>query len=548
MASYRSSRNSLLIKVKEAIEKDALAPLKDEFASIPGSEGEKKTILDQTFRDALRAVLVSQIDAKAEAYIALSARCVQEGMCSAALPFILLGDLFDCVTLDVCERIFAYVEKNVALWTSPQLYASGKNFLLRMCNDLLRRLSRSQDTVFCGRIQLFLAQIFPLSEKSGLNLMSQFNLENVTTCADQPDLEKAAALTAARDDGMEIEEGEAVTPTHQPVDFDLYKTFWKLQDFFRDPSTCYSREQWKEFKNSTNRILEVFDSFKLDHASDGKEDEATGNVYFAKYLTSEKLFDLQLNDCKFRRQILTQFLIVFQYLTGQIKFKHASHVLTDQQSHWVKTVTERVYCLLKETPPDGETFAKTTRHILAREEMWISWKNDSCPSFVKPRLETSSEAEAKPVKSYVAKRSKKRYYPYPGSSASGHIDMGSPELTRLWNLNADNMEACSAPDRIFLPSLASFFEEAIDQSDPSAMIEDEYKLVHDSNFRWKALRLLSRLSNQYFQIQTPSTGNTAGVKAMGIYLEDVISKLAKENSIPKPTNAKPEEEPTSATS
>ena len=29
--------------------------------------------------------------------------------------------------------------------------------------------------------------------------------------------------------------------------------------------------------------------------------------------------------------------------------------------------------------------------------------------------------------------------------------------------------------RIFLPSLASFFEEAIDQSDPSAMIEDEYK-------------------------------------------------------------------------
>ena len=42
-------------------------------------------------------------------------------------------------------------------------------------------------------------------------------------------------------------------------------------------------------------------------------------------------------------------------------FVSASHVLTDQQSHWVKTVTERVYCLLKETPPDGETFAKTTR-------------------------------------------------------------------------------------------------------------------------------------------------------------------------------------------
>lgn len=81
--------------------------------------------------------------------------------------------------------------------------------------DLLRRLSKSQNTVFCGRIQLFLARLFPLSEKSGedpsrgfvvqllgvdikddildwnflfvcffshlgLNLQSQFNLENVT--------------------------------------------------------------------------------------------------------------------------------------------------------------------------------------------------------------------------------------------------------------------------------------------------------------------------------------------------------------------------------
>ena len=33
--------------------------------------------------------------------------------------------------------------------------------------DLLRRLSKSQNTVFCGRIQLFLARLFPLEEKSG---------------------------------------------------------------------------------------------------------------------------------------------------------------------------------------------------------------------------------------------------------------------------------------------------------------------------------------------------------------------------------------------
>ena len=45
--------------------------------------------------------------------------------------------------------------------------------------DLLKRLSKSQNTVFSGRIHLFLAKLFPLNEKSGLNLMSHFS-ENLT--------------------------------------------------------------------------------------------------------------------------------------------------------------------------------------------------------------------------------------------------------------------------------------------------------------------------------------------------------------------------------
>jgi len=39
---------------------------------------------------------------------------------------------------------------------------------MHVCEDLLRRLSKSQNTVFCGRIQLFLARLFPLEEKSGI--------------------------------------------------------------------------------------------------------------------------------------------------------------------------------------------------------------------------------------------------------------------------------------------------------------------------------------------------------------------------------------------
>lgn len=52
--------------------------------------------------------------------------------------------------------------------------------ILRMCNDLLKRLSRTIDTSFCGRILVLLARALPLCEKSGLNLVSHFNSDNIT--------------------------------------------------------------------------------------------------------------------------------------------------------------------------------------------------------------------------------------------------------------------------------------------------------------------------------------------------------------------------------
>lgn len=50
-----------------------------------------------------------------------------------------------------------------------------------LSSDLLRRLSTSQNTVFCGRIQLFLARLFPLSEKSGKYKWCHTKL-NLHTC------------------------------------------------------------------------------------------------------------------------------------------------------------------------------------------------------------------------------------------------------------------------------------------------------------------------------------------------------------------------------
>lgn len=45
----------------------------------------------------------------------------------------------------------------------------------------------------------------------------------------------------------------------------------------------------------------------------------------------------------------------------------------------MQTNTEKIYSLLRETPPDGERFSQIVKNVLAREEHWNVWKNDGCP-------------------------------------------------------------------------------------------------------------------------------------------------------------------------
>ncbi|XP_075682483.1 THO complex subunit 1 [Rhinoderma darwinii] len=529
--SLPEARSKLTSATREAVPSRNVKHLLNVFSQVPGSENEKKPTLDQVFRVVLEEEIINQASCEnCLATISLAINGVTEGICTATTPFVLLGDVLDCLPLDQCDKIFTFVEKNVGTWKSNMFYSAGKNYLLRMCNDLLRRLSKSQNTVFCGRIQLFLARLFPLSEKSGLNLQSQFNLENVTVFnVNEQESTLGQKQVEDREDGMEIEEGEmgddeAPNSSSIPIDYNLYRKFWSLQDFFRNPVQCYDKSSWKTFLKFSEEVLQVFKSYKLDdtQASRKKIEELKSggeHVYFAKFLTSEKLMDLQLSDSNFRRHILLQYLILFQYLKGQVKFKTSNYVLLDEQSHWIEDTTKLVHQLLCETPSAGDKFSKTVEHILNTEENWNSWKNEGCPSFVKER-----QPDSKPLK-----MARKRPSPedFLGKGSNKKMLMGNEELTRLWNLCPDNIEACKSETREFMPSLEQFFEEAMEQADPENMVEDQYKVVNNSNYGWRALRLLARRSPHFFQ---PTNQQ---FKSLPEYLENMVIKIAKE--LPPPS-------------
>lgn len=101
--------------------------------------------------------------------------------------------------------------------------------------------------------------------------------------------------------------------------------------------------------------------------------------------------------------------------------------------------------------------------------------------------------------------------------------MGNAELTRLWNLCPDNLQACRGADRNFLPSIEQYLENPKDKT--------------DATFEWRALRLLARQSPHFFtMIQTPNK--------VSDYLESVRKKISESRTKTKveSVEAKPDVE------
>lgn len=225
---------------------------------------------------------------------------------------------------------------------------SKKNLIiLRACNELLRRLSRAEDTVFCGRVFIYMFQSFPLGDKSSVNLRGEYHTENVTIF-DEPILESAHPQDGFREVDSEsknirIEQptsgqladntGEAskctateaevsTTPINADVQRDqaqnvedkgnkFYRDFWSLQKSFAMPTRLFEDESFEEFKQGMSSTMQKFQtvnqglqlrnpSNSVDETKPGakrKRDGYEGELsdsFNPKYLTSRDLFDLEV--------------------------------------------------------------------------------------------------------------------------------------------------------------------------------------------------------------------------------------------------------------
>jgi THO complex subunit 1 len=237
-------------------------------------------------------------------------------------------ELLDSQTIAGCRKIFDYLESRRERITARHF--SQKNLvILRSCNELLRRLSRAEDTAFCGRVFIFLFQSFPLGDKSSVNLRGEYHVENVTTfdvlpvkeaTPERMDVDSEPKETnqttngtsrKAPDDTNNTAKGVTFTKAEKALSADeLYPIFWGLQQNFSQPKRLFDPANFAEFKTGLEATMAMFvkvqaetmgrptktteDSKRGTKRKRGQGDDDLANAFNPKYLTSRDLFELEV--------------------------------------------------------------------------------------------------------------------------------------------------------------------------------------------------------------------------------------------------------------
>jgi hypothetical protein len=284
--------------------------------------------------------------------------------------------------------------------------------ILRITNTILRRLSSSMDTNFKGKIQMVLASIFPISDKSGVNLKGLYNKNNNNQ---NLDISSTPLTIPVNGNNTFIDENQKILRNTNTtinkytnlssclINHKFYRQFWILLKYLSNPLKIFSNEntdildtlesmddttndivvldddistnKLELFLININKIILFFSKNKINLA-----DKSEAILTYPKYLTSTDLFDLQLNDSSFRKTILLQFLIVLNsFLKPVSQIQKKSFILSEREKNQVNETISKIYMLINSNKLNDFYF----KSIFIDEKMWEKWKETGCGSYEK---------------------------------------------------------------------------------------------------------------------------------------------------------------------
>ncbi|ROW12233.1 hypothetical protein VMCG_00364 [Cytospora schulzeri] len=458
-------------------------------------------------------------------------QCLSDrGQCDPALLVWLIEELLDSQTIPGCRKIFDYLESRRKRIISRN-FSDKKLVILRSCNELLRRLSRAEDTAFSGRVFIFLFQSFPLGDKSSVNLRGEYHTQNATNydqdtsktddVEDKMDVDSQA--TPAKD-GEQHTQGKAVSfsekkdaSSKKPLDPDaLYPVFWSLQESFNQPKKLFDPAHFSQFKAGLQATMGAFEASPVQeeaktskHADESRrnmkrkreaEDDPLVNTFNPKYLTSRDLFELEISDLSLRRYVLFQALIIMDFLLSlspKSKEKLSSiqqvnksvayldQTMSEDDIKWATRMKAEISEYLRHAS-DGPFYLRVVDTVLSRDKNWVRWKIENCPPIQRPAVSPQEWAEAmsKAKSNTTNKRMRREAM---GSLALDFLNEGDDEAA---------MEKLRDPERYQLPELKSFKRKIQeDELEIEMPMTDQSKaaaIEGKASKTWRALRIASR--------------------------------------------------------
>lgn len=391
------------------------------------------------------------------------------------LPSQCVEIIVETITNEECEGVLAYLDSRLVEFKKPLLVTKSHHTLLRTCNLLLKRLSKSQNASLCGRVLMFLAKFLPLTERSGVNLYGTFHVDNVTPIETFPAVETKDQHTAsekkeddaidtalhsnskdARDSQSQHQQQQQQPPLldaeGHPVDTEFYTTFWKLQKWFSNPPTALDSNAWSSIHSSINATLTKFSTVKVTvfevapgtnkhhHHQHDRSPTAAAAAAMSdldddiKYLSSARLLPLQIRDSLFRRHFLVQCIILLDWIERPAFKEWTNQGAKGNSLEELQDLRIKLYQAMESTPQNGKDFAAAVKSLMTGEDAWVTWKQAGCPPEpLQVPVEKIPDALDAVEVVHVHKR------PKLSADAVLGIRVGTDELDRLWNLTEDNL-------------------------------------------------------------------------------------------------------------
>lgn len=448
----------------------------------------------------------------------------------ARVPFQLIDDFLEDKNISQAKEIWPLLESLAEKLTSKTLFPKGKFIMLKTCNFLLKKLSKSCDTEFCGRVLLFLAAIYPISEKSAANIAGRINTTNITHF-DTRDVFSSHVGSEISEVNVK-EDGEASDELN--ITYELYENFWKLQTFFASEFKALdqSNPTWNDFITNAKTVIDIlkqsaFTESSVTASSSGlagpsqseKENNSVNSYQGTKYLTSSQLFALQLRDPQLRQQVAVQLLIFTHYLRVKSLPSIAS---AEQRVGYLKDITflhNQAKNILESIPGSHSSDLVAVIHrVLEREENWIRWKSTGSNPFEKTDkisvvgMKRKADEILSAASAQESKKEMRRMLP-PKAYSFDCSDSNIKRVASQWEHSETHF--------------ADKIQEYIDADDPDCGIDDEYHPKHNHLYCWRTRRMLAERDFSTFEVMLDG---------------DVGKGLRKLKNLPEPVPKAKEEE------